>query len=98
MLLKKIDRNCFLCYKKSFLSYSIFNLRKTDNSPLPFASKGNSLSSLLQGTTLCQAFFTAFLKFVEIFSQIFIPCAFLRTACLFYHREKIKSTDFYNIF
>ena len=33
MLLKKIDRNCFLCYKKSFLSYSIFNLHKTDDSP-----------------------------------------------------------------
>ena len=71
-MLKKIDRNCFLCYKKSFLSYSIFNLRLPNNSSVAIPSRGElcHYSTLsISVSSVFHNFFRIFLEFFQILSD-----------------------------
>ena len=63
-MLKKIDRNCFLCYKKSFLSYSIFNLHWTEQQLgcYPFARRALPLQHTL---------YIRVKRFSQLFSDFF---------------------------
>ena len=98
-MLKKIDRNCFLCYKKSFLSYSIFNLRKPNNSPAPSCFRDDSFAIITYYIYNCQAFFTTFFGFIRKFFRL--PDILLlvpKTACISYHIRNALSTVFNKFF
>lgn len=88
-----------MCYKKSFLSYSIFNLRLlSDSSGSP--SKSELAYYSISKFTLSSKIHS----FFKNFSRFFYPRKFLlfpfrpRTACLFYHNDFGKSTVFRNFF
>ena len=67
-MLKKIDRNCFLCYKKSFLFYSIFNLRWPNNSSgCPLSRR--ELTYYIIGAISVSSIFS---NFFRLFSDFFL--------------------------
>ena len=74
MFAQKIDRNCFLCYKKSFLSYSIFNLRYTSDSSLLQPFQRVSLTIITQALWGCQAISTTFSEKFLFFKAILFAC------------------------
>ena len=90
-MLKKIDRNCFLCYKKSFLSYSIFNLHWPNNSsgcclfggrePFYFSTSPIDLSSVFRH--FFRSFFENFFVFVWPVFEWRLPLAATRIS---YHK------------
>ena len=87
-----------LCYKKSFLSYSIFNLREPNNSSALTPSRGEPVyynKALFPLSSIFDNFFRFYSEFSSVFRYFVI---FSWTACLFYHIRKYLSTIFRNIF
>ena len=101
-MLKKIDRNCFLCYKKSFLSYSIFNLHLPNNSSGCCLCIGRSFSILAHFLSACQAFLITFSDFFEnflfSFNRYLSDFLSLETACISYHKLPCLVNCFWDIF
>ena len=88
--------------QKSFLSYSIFNLHKSGDSPLANPLQRVSLTIITNPNYFVKRFSQLFSVFFEKFFSN--PCPNLccsplsQTACSFYHTEKNKSTVFRNFF
>ena len=67
MFSKKLTETVFLCYKKSFLSYSIFNLREPNNSSVLTSLR----SELVYHNTLIFIKSSVFSNFLQIFFEFF---------------------------
>ena len=79
-----------MCYKKSFLSYSIFNLHLPNNSSGCCLCIGRSFSILAHFLSACQAFLITFSDFFEnflfSFNRYLSDFLSLETACISYHK------------
>ena len=95
--------SCIQCVtKKSFLSYSIFNLRKSDNSPMLFALTGVALLLYHRSGHPVKHFAPFSFDFFRKFSKFSEKTVFMRLPDeqLAYHITFIKrlSTVFYHFF
>jgi len=96
---QKLKLYCYLSTNKSFLSYSIFNLRKPNNSSAPSCFRDDSFAIITYYIYNCQAFFTTFFGFIRKFFRLpDILLLFPKSACISYHIRNALSTVFNKFF
>ena len=105
MFSKKLTETVFLCYKKSFLSYSIFNLREPNNSSVLTSLRSelvyhNTLTYIK--SSVFSNFFRFFLNFFKKFFDCLLRLSFfadsLHIISQLLHEVKRFFTIFWRIF
>ena len=98
LISQKNWQKLFLCYKKSFLSYSIFNLREPNNSPALTLSRGELAYYNKSALPLSSIFNNFFRFYSEVFSVFRYFVAFLLDSLFILSHPNLFVNDFQQLF